>query len=305
MKIKKITGIFLAAAMTAASVNVCFAAEENINAEIPQEVSAIDEGLSLAATGTAYTDDNIIGGSIYYNPETGEITSCGANVTSVIIPAEINGVKITGIGERAFYGCSGLTSITIPEGVTSIGDGAFDGCSDLTIYCYENSYAEKYAKENNIPYEIISKNDENDGGKYAVEGGYIYYNPETGEITDCDESVTSAIIPAEINGVKITGIGERAFYGCSGLTSIEIPEGVTSIGVSAFYGCSGLTSIEIPEGVTSIGSSAFYLCSGLTSIEIPEGVTSIGSSAFYGCSGLTSIEIPQGVTSIGDYAFSG
>ena len=96
-----------------------------------------------------------------------------------------------------------------------------------------------------------------------------------------------------------------AFSGCSGLTSITIPNSVTSIGSSAFEGCSGLTSVTIPNSVTSIGSSAFSRLLWPTSITIPNSVTSIGSSAFSGCSGLTSVTIPNSVTSIGDYAFSG
>ena len=74
----------------------------------------------------------------------------------------------------------------------------------------------------------------------------------------------------------------------------EIPDGVTSIGDRAFSGCSGLTSIHIPDGVTSIGGNAFDGCSGLTSIHIPDGVTSIGYRAFSEWSGLTSIFIPKG-----------
>ena len=79
---------------------------------------------------------------------------------------------------------------------------------------------------------------------------------------------------------------------------------VTSIGNGAFSGCSGLTSVTIGNSVTSIGDYAFYYCPGLTSVTIPNSVTSIGDWAFYGCTGLTSVSIPNSVTSIGDYAFS-
>ena len=100
-------------------------------------------------------------------------------------------------------------------------------------------------------------------------------------------------IPSTVNynnkSYAVTSIGESAFGGCSGLTSITIPEGVTSIGKYAFLYCSGLTSITIPEGVTSIGDGAFSGCSGLTSITIPESVTSIGDEIFRDCSSLTSI----------------
>ena len=109
------------------------------------------------------------------------------------------------------------------------------------------------------------------------------------------------------NGItySVTTIGEYAFYFCSGLTSVTIPNSVTSIGYGAFNGCSGLTEVTIPNSVTSIGGSAFYGCSGLTEVTIPNSVTSIGNWAFYRCSGLTAITIPNSVTKIGYYAFSG
>ena len=82
---------------------------------------------------------------------------------------------------------------------------------------------------------------------------------------------------------RVTNIGDWAFYGCSGLTSVTIPNGVTSIGGAAFSGCSGLTSVTIPNSVKSIGEGAFSVCSGLTSVTIPNSVKSIGNSAFSGC----------------------
>ena len=100
-------------------------------------------------------------------------------------------------------------------------------------------------------------------------------------------------------------LGDWAFYGCSGLTSLTIPSGVTSIGDKAFRGCSRLTSLTIPSSVTSIGDWAFGYCSELTSLTIPSGVTSIGNYTFYGCSGLTSLTLPSSVTSIGNDAFTG
>ena len=99
-------------------------------------------------------------------------------------------------------------------------------------------------------------------------------------------------------------LGDYAFYGCSGLTSLTIPSSVTSIGGEAFRDCSVLTSLTIPSSVTSIGDYAFSDCSSLTSLTIPSSVTSIGNNAFYGCSSLTSLTIPSSVTSIGYAAFS-
>ena len=95
-------------------------------------------------------------------------------------------------------------------------------------------------------------------------------------------------VKAEI-GSAVTSIGNYAFYNCSDLTSMTIPDSVTSIGDNAFSGCFKLTSVTIPDIVTSIGEYAFYNCSGLTSVTIPDSVTSIGGDAFSSCSSLTSV----------------
>ena len=118
-------------------------------------------------------------------------------------------------------------------------------------------------------------------------------------------TIGSITIPSRIGRYDVTSIGKRAFFGCSLLESVIIPNSVTSIVVQAFYGCSGLTSVTIPDSVTSIGNGAFMYCSGLTSVTIPDSVTSIEYYTFSQCSGLTSVTIPDSVTSIGTHAFEG
>ena len=110
------------------------------------------------------------------------------------------------------------------------------------------------------------------------------------------------IIKRIIIGDGITTIGSRAFYTCSALISVTIPNSVTEIGDRAFEGCSALTSVTIPNSVTTIGEGAFVDCR-LTSVTIPNSVTEIGDRAFEGCSALTSVTIPNSVTKISDLAF--
>ena len=145
---------------------------------------------------------------------------------------------------------------------------------------------------------------------YDFQYGDLYYNitsDNTVEVVyDYDESyreLTVVVIPSTLyDYYNVTSIGYEAFKGCTGLTSITIPNSVTSIGDNAFSGCTGLTSITIPNSVTSIGDRAFYDCTSLKSVTIGNSVTDIGDAAFYGCTGLTSITIPNSVTSIGGSA---
>ncbi len=139
-----------------------------------------------------------------------------------------------------------------------------------------------------FPYELIEQD------KIMIFG----LNSKYADIEEC-------IVPESMDGYPVISIGEYAFYNCSSLMNIEIPDSVTSIGKYAFAGCSSLTNIEIPDSVTLIGEAAFADCNSLTNIEIPDGVTSIDKYAFSYCSNLTNIKIPDGVTSIGNSAFSG
>ena len=156
------------------------------------------------------------------------------------------------------------------------------------------------------------------GGAWAETepfGGYTWtyriLEDDTAEIYNGSSAAISPsptrdlTVPDMLGGKTVTSIGYGAFYGCTNLTSVIIPDGVTNIGEYAFSSCSCLTSVTIPSSVKSIGQCAFSGCSGLTSVTIEDGVESIGQYAFDGCSGLTSVTLPTSVTSVGSGAFYG
>ncbi len=221
---------------------------------------------------------------------------------SVTIPSTVtyggSTYRVTRIGDRAFYNCAGLTSVTIPSSVTSIGSYVFSFCTGLTSLT--------------IPSSVT----------YLGEAAF-------GLCT----GLTSVTVPA-----SVTDMGAAPFTGCDGLTTLKvasgnpvysspnncnaiirtydhalingcnttlIPYNVTAIETGAFYSLPSLTSIAIPSSVTSIGRFAFAQCTGLTSVTFPSSVIDIGDRAFQGCTGLTSVKLPSSLTAIGVDAFQG
>ena len=176
------------------------------------------------------------------------------------IPAKFGDYTVTGIGNRAFYCCSDLTEVTIPQSVTSIGERAFAACRNLD--------------------SVTIKDAATSIGNRAF--------------TECPLTTTLSL------GKKITTIDDYAFYYCIELESVTIPQSVTSIGNDAFGQCHDLQSLTIKDAATSIGHRAFLGCTSLETISLGENIKTIGYHAFNSCTSinLTNVTIPENVTTI-------
>ena len=255
-------------------------------------VSAHDIAVANSDGKTIYYNFNTDGDSLTVTYQGGYYSSYSDRYTgAIVIPETVTysgkTYSVTSIGSYAFYNCSGLTSVTIPTSVTTISSYAFSGCNGLTSVTWNAKNCSAFSNYSYGPFSGIST------------------------------QITEFII-----GDEVTNIPAYLCYGMSNLKSVTIPESVTTIGSCAFYNCSGLEkvivpnikkwcNIEIGNGLNPQNDSPLYYAHHLysdenteiTELVIPDGVKSINSCAFSGLSNLSSVTIPESVTSIGSYAF--
>ncbi len=201
-------------------------------------------------------------------------------LTDIDIPQDV-----TKIRSGAFAG-TGLTAIELPEKVVEIESGAFSNCTALaTVIVGENvTYIGEDAFEDSLWMT-----------EQREKSGFVVLN---GILIDATKCTGDVIVPN-----TVTIIGEAAFYGSEGLTSVTLPESVVLIDAYAFRYCNKLTSITLNSGLNKIGSCAFWGCSSLESIDIPETVTELGYRIFAGCYKLTDIAISSDIVEIDYHMF--
>lgn len=224
---------------------------------------------AFAETATDYIPYNCSGTTIYYSANTGEIRKCDNDkIRSIVIPSEINGTTITGIGERAFENFYELETVVLPETITKLSYGAFSGCTKLSncnipdSINYIGPYAFFITRLNSIVLP--------EGIKFIGSSAFAG-NP-----------ITSIVLPE-----SITSIDSSVFWGCAKLRSVTILGDVRAIGSDAFSGCSSLVSIDLPSSLERVEQYAFKDCTALKTVNVSPGVEwRVG--VFDGCMSLIS-----------------
>ncbi len=294
---------------------------------VADKLPVVSSGLSVKAAAETY-------GNFEYsvNDDGVTIESYTGSSSTVVIPEEIDGKKVTGIGDNAFNGNVIVTSVTIPDTVTSIDQSAFYGCTKLSQvnlppnlqfigWCAFSGCTSLTSVE--IPKSLT----ECDSDVFA----------DSGLTTATFEDGTTSILSNMFNSAEklvnvtipdtVTSIDQSAFYGCTKLSQVNLPPNLQFIGWCAFSGCTSLTSVEIPksltecdsdvfadsglttatfeDGTTSILSNMFNSAEKLVNVTIPDTVTSIDQSAFYGCTKLSQVNLPPNLQFLGWRAFAG
>ncbi len=215
---------------------------------------------------------------------------------------------LTKIGNRAFFACRNLKSVSFPNSLVSTGNESFKYCTKLSAVTFGNSFGtigtrsfegctELVTLENLNYVHVVSsyafsecvKLDSLEFSQVTSIGDYAFYK--------CS-GLSDIILASSLNG-----IGAHAFGFCTKLTTMDIPANVTNIGENAFECCSTMTAVTLPPDILYITTGTFNTCSALSTIVIPDKVVSLGSNAFAGCSSLADIELGMNLSNIGDYAF--
>lgn len=201
------------------------------------------------------------------------------------------------ISWEAFYGCTSLEEVTIPASVTTIEEFVFEGCDALKAI---------HVSDGNPNYKDA------DGVLFDKAGTLLirYPSAKTDIFYDIPDGCTSiedwAFIGntymEEIDLGGVTYIGEDAFYHCTALKAVQVPDGITDLPGATFGNCTSLAFVTLPSTLTTLGDSCFYSCSSLVDIVIPDSVTLIGNYAFFNCPSLERIALKETVISIGDYS---
>ena len=253
--------------------------------------------LPAVVQGQSYTNSY---GTWYYATTNDSITITnysgpGGDVTIPDrIPDTTNGLPVTSIGDGAFYWCTRLCSVTIPDSVTSIGDNAFSRCTSLTNLTIGNNVTTIGVAAFSSCTSLTAITVDALNRFYSSVDGVLFNKSQTTLIQYPGGIVGAYTIPN-----SVTSIGNSAFSYCTNLTSVTIPDSVTSIGDYAFQLCSSLTSVTIPDSVTSIGDCAFGWCPTMTAIYFQGNAPTLGGSSVFAGDDQATVYYLPGTTGWG------
>ena len=219
------------------------------------------------------------------------------------------GSNISGIGQKAFLGCSSLETITIPNGHSFIGEKAFNLCSNLESIVLPNTITSVYqsAFEKCYGLGLIAIPDSvlNIGSSAFSYCRNIRYATLPDKVSSLSEHVFSNCTAIEefVFPSNLLNIPNYLFYNCYNLKNVTVPNGIKTIGASAFSGCEQLQSVTLPNTITNINGAAFENCYSLKTVELPNGISTIPNNCFMSCSNLIYINLPSTITAINASAF--